>query len=151
MRNSQKGQDMLEVALLLPIMALFLFGIIYFGIAFGDYIKLNNCARSTAREAALIGDPKQYDTIATHHEAEYAGLVTQVIKQTKGKNIYIEETGQGGQNVPPNSIHVQIQTEVNDAFGIPVVLKLMDIPLSGYNVNYYMYKEGSVPATDSGN
>ena len=52
----QKGQAIIEFAVVLPLFVLFLFGIIYSGMLFYDYISLSNLARSAAREAAIVQD-----------------------------------------------------------------------------------------------
>lgn len=52
--KKQKGQVIVEFALLLPLFIVLLFGIIYCGMLFYDYISLSNIARSAAREAAIV-------------------------------------------------------------------------------------------------
>lgn len=49
----QRGQGIVEFALVLPLFMLVLMGIITFGMAFSDYASLENVARSSARAAAL--------------------------------------------------------------------------------------------------
>jgi Flp pilus assembly protein TadG len=51
--KDQKGQSMVEFALVLPILALLLFGIIQFGIVFNNYITLTDATRAGARKAAV--------------------------------------------------------------------------------------------------
>ena len=53
MMHIQKGQSILEFAVVLPLFLLVIYGIIYFGMAFTDYMALNNIARSSVREASL--------------------------------------------------------------------------------------------------
>jgi len=51
---------MTEFALVLPILVVFLFGIIQFGIAFNNYVTITDAARAGARKAAVSresGDP----------------------------------------------------------------------------------------------
>src|SRR5262245_53057134 len=52
LRNEQ-GQSMTEFALVLPILALLLFGIIQFGIVFNNYVQLTDATRAGARKAAV--------------------------------------------------------------------------------------------------
>ena len=52
---------MTEFALVLPILALLLFGVIQFGIAFNQYITLTDAVRAGARKAAVgrhLSDPQ---------------------------------------------------------------------------------------------
>jgi Flp pilus assembly protein TadG len=44
---------MTEFALILPILALFLFGVIQFGIVFNNYLTVTDAARAGARKAAV--------------------------------------------------------------------------------------------------
>lgn len=54
MRYLQKGQAIVEFAVILPLFLLFVIGILYFGMAMADYLTLSSIARSSAREASLI-------------------------------------------------------------------------------------------------
>ena len=50
--SNERGQTMTEFALVLPVLALILFGIIQFGIVFNNYVTLTDAARAGARKAA---------------------------------------------------------------------------------------------------
>jgi Flp pilus assembly protein TadG len=51
---SERGQTLVEFALLAPLLFIILFGIIQFGFLFGGQIGLTNAAREAARYAAVI-------------------------------------------------------------------------------------------------
>src|SRR6188508_2295018 len=51
--RNQQGQSMTEFALVLPILALLLFGIVQFGLVFNNYLTLTDAVRSGARKAAV--------------------------------------------------------------------------------------------------
>jgi Flp pilus assembly protein TadG len=51
--RSDHGVSLVEFALILPVFALLLFGMIDFGIAFGDYLTLRSGVREGARKAAV--------------------------------------------------------------------------------------------------
>jgi Flp pilus assembly protein TadG len=51
--RNQEGQSLTEFALVLPILALLLFGIVQFGIVFNNYITLTDATRAGARKAAV--------------------------------------------------------------------------------------------------
>ena len=58
--RSEKGQAVTEFAVVLPILAVLLFGIIQFGVAFKDYLSLTDAVRAGARKAAVsrnLSDP----------------------------------------------------------------------------------------------
>jgi Flp pilus assembly protein TadG len=51
--QSEQGQSVTEFALALPILALLLFAVIQFGIAFNHYVTLTDATRAGARKAAV--------------------------------------------------------------------------------------------------
>ena len=58
--RSEQGQSLTEFALALPILALLLFAVIQFGIAFNHYVTLTDATRAGARRAAVgrqLSDP----------------------------------------------------------------------------------------------
>ena len=59
--ESERGQALTEFALALPILALLLFAVIQFGIAFNNYVTLTDATRAGARKAAVarrLSDPR---------------------------------------------------------------------------------------------
>jgi Flp pilus assembly protein TadG len=51
--RSEEGQSLTEFALALPILALLLFAVIQFGIAFNNYVTLTDATRAGARKGAV--------------------------------------------------------------------------------------------------
>jgi Flp pilus assembly protein TadG len=51
--RDERGQAVTEFALVLPILALLLFGIIQFGLVFNNYVTLTDAVRAGARKAAV--------------------------------------------------------------------------------------------------
>ena len=49
MRRGQKGQSVVEFAVIIPLFLIFVMGIIYGGFAFADYLRCNNAVREIAR------------------------------------------------------------------------------------------------------
>ena len=47
------GATLVESALIMPILLLFVFGIFEFGFAFRDYLAVSNIVRDAAREASV--------------------------------------------------------------------------------------------------
>ncbi len=56
-KRGEKGQAMVEFALILPILILLLCGIIDFGWIFGNQVVLSNATRESARYMAMNYDP----------------------------------------------------------------------------------------------
>jgi Flp pilus assembly protein TadG len=53
LRQEEKGQTATELALVLPVFCLLLFGVIQFGILFNNYLTLTDAVRAGARTAAV--------------------------------------------------------------------------------------------------
>ena len=53
LRREEKGQTATELALVLPVFCLLLFGVIQFGILFKNYVTLTDAVRAGARTAAV--------------------------------------------------------------------------------------------------
>jgi Flp pilus assembly protein TadG len=51
--RDQRGQTMVEFALVVPILCVVLFGILQFGALYNDYVTLTDAARVGARKAAV--------------------------------------------------------------------------------------------------
>lgn len=54
-RNRERGATLVEFAIVLPILALFIFGIIDFGSSFNDWQSLRSAVRQDARLASVTG------------------------------------------------------------------------------------------------
>ena len=52
-RKREDGQTLVEFALVLPLIAILLFGVIQFGIVFNNYLTLTDAVRAGARKAAV--------------------------------------------------------------------------------------------------
>jgi Flp pilus assembly protein TadG len=51
--RDERGQTMTEMAVVLPVLCLLLFGVIQFGILFNNYVTLTDATRAGARKAAV--------------------------------------------------------------------------------------------------
>jgi Flp pilus assembly protein TadG len=59
--RNERGQTLVEFALVLPILSLLLLGVIQFGVAFNNYITLTDAVRAGARKGAVgrhLQDPE---------------------------------------------------------------------------------------------
>jgi Flp pilus assembly protein TadG len=52
--RSERGQTTVELALVLPLLCMLLFGVIQFGVLFNNYETLTDAARAGARQAILL-------------------------------------------------------------------------------------------------
>jgi Flp pilus assembly protein TadG len=67
--RDQRGQAMTEFALVLPILALLIFGIIQFGIVFNNYLTVTDSARAGARAAVVALHAGASDGVAAGTQA----------------------------------------------------------------------------------
>lgn len=69
----QRGQSIVEFAIILPLFLFLFFGIVYMGLAFSDYLMLSHTARSIAHEASLVSGEEEYQRILINN-TKYAKL-----------------------------------------------------------------------------
>jgi len=93
LRNSD-GQSVVEFALVLPVLALILFGIIQFGIVFNNYIDLTDAVRAGARKAAVSARTPDPTSTAKQAVVNSAGDITSDPSQ-----ITVTSTWQPGDDV----------------------------------------------------
>lgn len=132
--NKQKGQAVLEFAVVLPLFLLILFGIIYSGMLFYDYSSLSNLARSSAREAAIstttVSTGQRYTAIENDYKGMQDNLITNLY--TKASDPFIIK------QVDDNGIEVTITMNLNTSS------PLMEMVLpESYEIKYFMRKDQS--------
>ena len=88
--KKNKGQVIVEFALILPLFLLIMYGIIYSGMMFHDYSTISNIARSSAREAAL-SDSSKYGEIAVRYEGLLGNLMTSFYTKNGDNAIVIQQ------------------------------------------------------------
>lgn len=76
--NSQKGQGLLEFALILPLFLLLSIGTIFFGMMFADYVTLNSIASRAATDASRMSR-EQYAAAGNSYETIKTKFSTQTL------------------------------------------------------------------------
>ena len=157
----EKGQDIVEFALLLPVFILILTGIIYVGFLFGDYMTLNDIARTAARETAVMQDSSDdiasgetkykkveqyYDQFLydTQHDPNKKQLITILYLYERG-NFHVYEPGNTKvPDAPKDSLTVDVVMKLNRGQGFVNALEnlgLIDADNYDYEITYHMYDE----------
>ena len=155
----QKGQDIVEFALLLPIFLLVLCGIIYCGFMFGDYQTVQGIVRNAAREAAVAGhytestDPSQP---RTDNYQVIAAKYNQILKEQKViTHLYVPDadgvqvTATNDENKKPeNSVHAMLRLELtkSDVSFVNYIQNVVGMPTE-YVVSCFMYDETTKTST----
>lgn len=161
--KSQKGQDIIEFALLLPIFLLIIVGIMYIGFFFSDYMTLSNLARSAARDAVVstvtkdISDGKG----GSKKERDFSNIITQYDKILTNEHIttslYLYKQGsldigpsklpQSASNASETAVKVDIPMTLNEKQGFVEALFNLGILSDDdkeYHIVYYMHDENPV-------
>lgn len=92
--RDEKGQSMAEFAVVLPILVVFLFGVIQFGITFNNYVTLTDAVRAGARTAAVA-----------RQDADPVGEATTMVRNSatnlnqSNLNVSVASDWQSGDNV----------------------------------------------------
>ncbi len=74
LRRSERGQGMVELALMLPMMLTLVLGVVDLGMGFRTYITLNNAAREGARWVTIYPSDPGGAMARVAFEADHAGL-----------------------------------------------------------------------------
>ena len=75
--KKNKGQSLVEFALILPLFLFLVFAIIYCGMLFHDYSSLSSIARSAAREASIMTE------VPVAPETHYTGVENFYLSQSQ--------------------------------------------------------------------
>ena len=155
----QKGQDIVEFALLLPIFLLVLCGIIYCGFMFGDYQTVQGIVRNAAREAAVVGrytksaDSSQpridnYQIIAAKYNKilkEQKVITHLYVPDADGVQVYATNDKK---EKPENAVHATLKLELtkSDVSFVNYIQNVVGMPTE-YVVNCFMYDETTKTST----
>ena len=99
--RNQRGQAMVELVLILPILLLLLFGIVDFGRIYASNLVINNAAREGARAAAL-GAPDEDIVIIVNDRCTF-------LDKTK---LAIEITPLSLERISGNPVNINVQYPV---------------------------------------
>ena len=140
--NKQKGQALIEFALVLPFFLLLVFSLIYTGMLFHDYSTLSNIARTAARDRAITDNVDDSVIIGRYYDSakgkfKYA-LVTDLYKPGAGEEesanpaMAIETTSDGDIIV---TINMRLGSDTSP---------LMEMVLPDkYSIVYHMRKDSN--------
>ena len=130
--KKNKGQSLVEFALVIPFFLFLVFAIIYCGMLFHDYSTLTGIARSAAREAAIVTGT-DYNGIITFYEQQSRNTLTTLymLKQDSPISIANETQTDGTVGV---RVRIQMVRTIN-SFVLDVVTPLT------FDIVYFMKKD----------
>jgi Flp pilus assembly protein TadG len=82
--KSEKGQSLVEFALVVPILALLLFGIVDFGRIFHAYLTVDHAGREAARAASVGKNETDVKQVAVNSGSSINLTTGQVVVQNAG-------------------------------------------------------------------
>ena len=100
--RSEKGQTMVEFAMVLPLLCVLLFGVIQFGILFNNYVTLTDAVRAGARKAAVSRELGAGAAVSTAQQAVQDSAVD--LDKSKLTPIQVTSTWQHGD---PVTVHAE--------------------------------------------
>ena len=140
--REQKGQSVVEMAIILPMFFTLVLAVFYVGIMFMDYIQFSNAARAAARDIALINDETKRLDIENKLKAQDEDTISKYATQLT--NLYIPEFTAEEDTVNKN-ITVTITFKRNDK-NFPTLLYYMNFPPSTLgSITYTMPMEPIEP------
>lgn len=121
--SREKGQSLIEFALIIPFFFAMCFGMIYGGIMFLDYLQYNNASRAVARMISLTTDGEKRNDFATDFENNTSEYIHQL------KNLY---TATPKVDISTNDVTVTVELERNEE-DLPAVLNWINFPPKNLN------------------
>ena len=135
----QRGQVIVEFALILPLFLLMIFGLIYSGMLFHDYSTLSNVARSATREVAISSDTSA--ATITKVRAYYYDDTGHRFTQGIITNLYVPSTSDPFTIVPNSGTDGKdIVTTINMTLNVKFPLIDMVLP-EDFSIVYHMRKD----------
>lgn len=115
----QRGQALVEFALITPLMFLMVFGLIYGAVIFVDYLNFSNDARTVARRIAVTTNKESRDSLVANYNTDANSKFARVYNVTR-KITY--RTTDGEEATPTeddatDTVKYVISAEVKDADG----------------------------------
>jgi len=120
-RHKEQGSQLVEFALVLPVILLLILGIIQFGWIFHQQIQIDNAVRLGARSAA-VGDSNSAIIQDMQNECSFLlseSSITIDVFDTAGNNV-----GDPEDRTPSYHIRVQINIDAENLIPMPTIISL---------------------------
>lgn len=111
--RNEKGQSLVEFAILLPFLLLLLMGILEFGIMLNSYLTINNSAREGARLGIVAGS-----------NLEINELITTISPNVDTGNLIVNITPSDGNRISGGTLTVEVI--YNYQVTIPIISNILN-------------------------
>lgn len=129
----QRGQTMVEFALIAPMIFLMIFGMIWGGFMFMEYLRFSNDVRAAARDIAITGSDDRSDKITAYRASLY-----QVYEENLPK-LYKPDI-----NIIDDDVDVTVTVTFTRRNDLPAVLMWVNFPPDKIPaIKYKMLIEGN--------
>lgn len=148
--RSQRGQSIIEFAVILPFLLLLFLGIIYICLFFADYLTLNNVARSSVREASMLSKTTaaDFNTIrqkyinTSEDSNDKTHLLTNLYPWKPAKNNNTDPAFQLKMDESSDAVVAEMSLSINKDFPGMDLYRYVHGSLPGnLEIKYRMYKE----------
>ncbi len=135
--RKQRGQSAVEFALMAPIIFMMIFGMIYGGIMFMQYMHYSNAVRTAARQIAVVKNTTQRESMKKSQEDWLKQLwkeevsikfytPTPTVKLVPTEVEVIEEDGVTTTKIKGQDVVIDVTFEREK--NLPVILEMIDFP-----------------------
>ena len=152
MLKRQKAQGIVEFAVVLPLFLLISMGIVYFGLAFSDYLTMSNTVRSVAHEASMKKTDDEYTAVIKNCSSGVV-LVSDIytwepVKDDKVNTSYLNVK----YNAATKNVDVTAEAKFNPDSSIAnAVTNILGKKIgSGMQIKYSMYSDVRAKAEAAG-
>ena len=116
MRTKQKGQSLVEFAVMLPLLLIIVMGLLGFGLYFSDYVALNSIARSIAREASVMDNStKTWKSINQSYVDNAGSSTLNTYYLPNSAYVWDPTEGQGGLVIEKSGKNVKVTAKATVA------------------------------------
>lgn len=135
--RKQRGQSAIEFALMAPIIFMMIFGMIYGGIMFMQYMHYSNAVRTAARQIAVVKNTNQRESMRQKQEEWLKELweeevsikfytPTPTVTLVPTEVEVIEEDGVTTTKIKGQDVVVNVTFEREE--NLPLILEIIDFP-----------------------
>lgn len=144
----QRGQTLVEFALMAPMIFLLIFGMIYGGVMFIDYMNLNNDARALARRIAVADSTAERNQLLEEYTAgsektsfkRFYNITMTATYIDKDGNVVTDETIKNKTSGSAEDVKVTVNFN-RDNKDLPWVVYKVGFPPENFAITYKMKLE----------
>jgi Flp pilus assembly protein TadG len=154
--RGENGQALVELAFVLPLVLLFLFGIIDFGLALNSQNEDTNIANIAVREAAVMGTANTAtctlngNAVVEHYLSQWTMCEAQVLGETPPTNVCVYDTAGSTPSAATYTTGDPVEVEVSSSFAwLKLITGRVSNLSSTIGANATMRVEGTITGANT--